>query len=363
MSGIATPAGRAAWTAAAALRQDLAELRLVGGRAPFCAMAALAVAISVVAALAADMQDVWWAAISGFISTQTTAPASLQRGLLRILGTAAGAAFAVLLCPWLVEDQVALCLVLLVASTAGVLGLSVSPHGYAWLLAGITIDMVLLAALADPLSALETACNRTAEVTIGTASAVLVALLLAPATAAAPAPPPPGWRDLLGAQWPAVEHALRAGVGAMLVPVVWNLLDLPSLSQTAITIAAVMAVPAPPTDAEEGARTIIQRAVQRLIGCVLGGVMGLAILALSLDSFLPWLLLLMAGLWVCAHLQGSTRGMGYVGIQAAMVFISTMVQGNGPPTSILPGIERLTGIVGGLLILLAVSLVSAPRGK
>jgi hypothetical protein len=42
------------------------------------------------------------------------------------------------------------------------------------------------------------------------------------------------------------------------------------------------------------------------------------------------------------------------------VFITTLIQGWGPPSSILPGIERLAGITGGLLILLAVTLLTAP---
>ena len=43
---------------------------------------------------------------------------------------------------------------LFLASSLGVLGFQVSRHGYAWLLGAATTDMVLLAALADPRSAL-----------------------------------------------------------------------------------------------------------------------------------------------------------------------------------------------------------------
>ncbi len=81
---------------------------------------------------------------------------------------------------------------------------------------------------------------------------------------------------------------------------------------------------------------------------------------LSIESFLPWLLMLMAGLWISAHVQASRRGIGYVGTQGAVVFISTLVQGWGPPASIAPGLDRFAGITGGLLILLAVSWLTAP---
>jgi uncharacterized membrane protein YccC len=250
--------------------------------------------------------------------------------------------------------------VLFVVSTAGVLGLLVSPHGYAWLLGAVTADMVLLAVLSDPLSGVSVAVDRTVEVTIGTAAAILVVLVLAPDAESAPVSPPPGWSDLLGAQWPAVRHALRAGTGVMLVPLVWNWLDLPSLAQTAITVAAVMAVPALSGDAATDQQTVTERALHRILGCLFGGIAGLGCLALSVESFLPWLLMLTAGIWVAAHVQGSQRGIGYVGTQGAVVFISTLVQGPGPPDSIIPGIDRFAGITGGLLILLAVSVLSAP---
>ena len=271
-----------------------------------------------------------------------------------------GAAFALALAPWLADDSVALSLVLFAVSTLGVLGLQLSSHGYAWLLGAITADMVLLAELADPLSALSVACNRTVEVTIGTAAAVLVALAIAadpePAAGQSPAP---GWSDLLGAQWPTMQHALRAGLGVMIVPLVWNWLDLPSLSQTAVTVAAVMALPALSNDDATNQRKITERAMHRLLGCLLGGIVGLGCLALSIDAVIPWLAILTAGIWLAAHVQGSQRGIGYVGTQAAVVFITMLVQGPGPPDSIRQGIDRFAGIMGGLLILLAVSLLTA----
>jgi len=359
-AGTAATVGRALRELAVALYHELAELRLFAGRAPLCAMTAAAVALATTVALAVRVDSIWWAAISAFVSTRATGPASLQRGALRIAGTAVGAALALLLSPWLVNDDVAMCLVLLVGSTLGVVGYLVSRHGYSWLLGAVTAVMVLLSALADPLSALSVACNRTAEVTIGTVAAILVAMLLAPKPEAAPPPVAPGWSDLLGAQWPAVQHALRAGISVMLVPLVWTWAELPGLAQTAVTVAAVMAVPALSNDAATDQKKIFERAMHRILGCLLGGIAGLACLALSVENFLPWLLMLTAGVWVAAHVQGSQRGIGYIGTQAAVVFITTLVQGWGPPSSILPGIERLAGITGGLVILLVVTLLTAP---
>jgi len=363
MSGLAstpTSLGEATRNVLVGLGYEVAELRLGGARSRQCAMTALAVALAITAAMMVRVDAPWWAAISAFVSIQTTAPASLQRGGLRIAGTATGAVFGLLLSPWLIEDQVALSLILLATGTIGVLGLQVSGHGYAWLLGAVTTVMVLLSALSDPLSALDVACNRTAEVTIGTAAAMSVALVLASNQSDAPKQPPaPGWSDLLGTQWPSVQHALRAGAGVMLVPLVWSWLELPNLSQTAITVAAVMAVPVLSGDEIADRQKIAARAMHRLLGCLLGGIVGLACLALSVESFLPWLLMLTAGIWIAAHVQSTQRGFGYVGTQGAVVFISTLIQGWGPPTDIFQGIDRFAGITGGLLILLAVTLLTA----
>jgi uncharacterized membrane protein YccC len=354
--------GRSAAGLIGGLRDEMAELGVGGERGRQCAMIALAVALATTMALVIRVDAPFWAAISAFVSTQTTAPASVQRGTLRIVGTVIGAIAGLLLCPWLIEDQVALCLVLLVVGTLGVLGLQVSRHGYAWLLGAVTTLMVLLAALGDPLSAMETACNRAAEVTIGTVAAMVVAIVLAPDAAhASSGPPAPGWHDLLGAQWPSVEHALRAGIGVMLVPLVWRWLQLPNLAQTAVTVAAVMAVPALSQDETENRNKIVARAMHRLLGCLIGGIAGLACLALSIETFLPWLLCLTSGVWVAAHVHSSRRGIGYVGTQGAVVFMCTLVQGGGPPSDIAPGLDRFAGITGGLVILLAVSLVAAPN--
>lgn len=346
--------------AAAKLRQELSELEFGSARGQQCAMSALAVVLAVIAAMALRLDAPWWAAISAFVSLQATAPSSIARGALRITGTAIGAAVALALSPWLIEDAVAISLVLFAVSALGVLGFLVSPHGYAWLLGAVTVDMVLLAALADPNSTLVVACNRVAEVTVGTVAALLVSILLARDAAASSVPASrPGWGDLFGAQWPAVRHALHAGFGVMLVPWIWNWLDLPSLSQTAVTVAAVMSVQSLSDDEAVNRQQVMTRGAHRIFGCFIGGAAGLVALAMSFESFLPWLVTLAAGIWLCAHVQNSARGIGYVGTQAAVVFIIMMIQQWGPPTELAAGIERFVGITGGLLVLTAASLAGS----
>jgi uncharacterized membrane protein YccC len=363
MNGSFLPVTRMVQDAAAGLFHEMGEMRLTGRRGSICTAAALAVASATMLALAVHVDEPWWAAISAFMCSQATAPASVQKGILRILGTIGGAGLVMLLSPWLAGDAVAVSLALLVVSTTGVIGQLVSGHGYAWLLGAITADMVLMALLSDPASTLTVGVDRVAEVVIGTLTALAVALLLGPAGDATSAATTAGWADLLDGQWPAVRHAVQAGIAVMLVPLVWNLLELPGLQQTAITVTAVMAVPALSNDAAANQDKIRERAIQRIIGCFAGGLAGLGCLGISMDSLLPWILMLTVGTWISAHVQASERGISYVGTQAGVVLISTLVQGSGPPTSILPGIERFAGILGGLLILLTVRALTAPDVK
>ncbi len=348
-------------TILSAVRQDLVEIGFRGPRARLAVMAMLAVAASTTAALTLHLDDVWWAAISGFMSIQASVPASLRKAALRIIGTIAGAVAAVLLTPWLAYDHVAFCLTLTIVTTIGVIGVQVSPHGYAWLFTAVTFDLILLMSLDRPVLAFDLAVYRTSEVVIGSLAAVVVALLLAPEEPGPAAAPPQGWSDLLGARWPVVLHAIRSGITVALIPIVWSWFELYDFSQMAITVAVVMAVPVLSDHPVDQGRLIVDRALHRLIGCFLGGLAALACLRIPLTEFLPFMLVLASGVYVGTYLQGSQRGVGYVGTQAAFVFIITLVQGFGPPTSIWPGIDRLGGMAGGLLILLVVSLLLWPE--
>ena len=67
-----------------------------------------------------------------------------------------------------------------------------------------------------------------------------------------------------------------------------------------------------------------------------------------------------AAVWVGMHVQVGRHGVGYVGTQAAFVFVVTLVQGPAPPSSIMAGVDRFAGIIGGLGVLLVVSLLLWP---
>ena len=144
---------------------------------------------------------------------------------------------------------------------------------------------------------------------------------------------------------------------------VWIWMNLPQVTEMAISIAVVMSAPVI-GDGSLGTRhAVAQRSLHRILGCLLGGLAALGCLALDVTSFVWWLAMLAGAVWVGMHIQNGRHGVGYVGTQAAFVFIVTLVQGPAPPTSIMPGVDRFVGIVGGMAILLVISLMLWPNDE
>ncbi len=143
---------------------------------------------------------------------------------------------------------------------------------------------------------------------------------------------------------------------------IWIMIDLPQVAEMAITVAVVMSAPVG-AGAPGTRHAVAVRSLHRFMGCLLGGIVALACLAIDVQSFVWWLAMIGASVWIGMHIQMGKHGVGYVGTQAAFVFIVTLVQGAGPPTSIMPGVDRFVGIVGGLGILLIVSLLLWPSDR
>lgn len=339
---------------------EMRELAVDTTRWRQCLMAALVVPLAITLALVLQLDSVWWAGISGFMTVLATGAASLQRGMLRIGATFAGVMVAFVVARWLPYDRVALALFLALSTFLGTVGMVVSPHGTAWLLGTVTVNMVLLGGLDNPLAVPTIAFDRLSEITVGVVSSALVTNLIAPSGVVPTPPAAPGWRRLFDDDWPVVVQGIRAAVAVVILLFAWIWLELPSFQQMAITVAVVMAAPGAGGVGLDARHAVAERALHRFLGCLAGGLAALACLALSVTDFASWLLMIAVAMWICMHVQTSRRGVGYVGTQAAMVFIVTLAQGAGPPTSLLPGIDRLAGITGGLAILTVLSVALWP---
>ena len=101
-------------------------------------------------------------------------------------------------------------------------------------------------------------------------------------------------------------------------------------------------------------------AVNRVAGCVLGGAYGLLCMRFVGDAFAVWIPLLFGGLYVCCYVKERDGEASYTGHQAAVAVIMSMVQGLAPSQDILPAIERLVGMIGGIVVVIVAQAAAAP---
>jgi uncharacterized membrane protein YccC len=151
-------------------------------------------------------------------------------------------------------------------------------------------------------------------------------------------------------------YACRGGLTVMLLPALAEWIAPISPVAMGITAVVVLSIPMSSTQQPDN-RALVQRAVHRFVGCLIGALVGLACLAFVGDDFLLWIALIPPGIWLCSQIQTGTTGVTYIGMQAMFAYLMSLVQGQGPPESISPGLERLVGVIGGVSILVVVSLV------
>lgn len=327
MSGAAAATPTSAWGARAGLA------------------AAAAVVLSVLAACWLGLPDPWWAAISAWRIASPDRRATLTTGLHRILGTVAGAVLGYGAAGLAVDNTALQLLALFAVGAVGTWERFASPAwSYAWILGAVTAAMVLVQSLDGAAGLYAFAVARTLEILCGVVVGTLTEMLLGGegAAAAPPAPAAPVERRV----------ALLAGLVLVLVPVLWGLFDLPAVTQIAISVLVVI---------DRDAIALRRRGRQRLLGCAAGGAMGLSLLALGLDGLLVWLVALGGGIFLFSSLTLGGGPNAYVGIQGGLTLIMALVTGPGPPDALLPVLDRLAGVTLGVALVVALSLLLAPR--
>ncbi|TMJ60757.1 MAG: hypothetical protein E6G83_19680, partial [Alphaproteobacteria bacterium] len=335
-----------------ALASELHLLAFRGPRGLEALEAALSVTLAVVAALAVHSDDPWWAGISAFMVTRASLGVALSRGAMRVAGSAVGAFIGLVVLRLFVYQPLPFCLCLFLVAFIGFFGFACSRFSYAWLVGAVTANLVMLMAFTQPQGAFAIAVDRVADVVIGTAASLIICGVMpvpagggaAPATGQLRPPPLAFWRRSWGAElqrWVdgkglLVLHACRIALTVMLLPALANWLAPVSPVTIGLTAVMVMAVPTAAI-LEAKAGIIVQRSAHRVIGCLLGALLGLACLAVVGSDFLLWTALLLVGVWLCSQIQTGTTGVSYVGTQALFAFVMSMVQTQGPPLSISPG--------------------------
>lgn len=332
------------------LADDLRALSLTGPRTAIATRTASAAVLALVAALLLQLENPWWAALTAFVIVEADARATLGKSIDRVVGTVSGAALGYLFAAFIADH------VLFSLLVGGTVALTLYAqerveHGYAALLCGVTVVLVLFGSLVTPTQSLNLAVDRALEICVGVLVACVVDWVCAKEFPVMPVPAAkPGlWTLPVDAELIAV--ALTGGIAVAAIPFIWESLQLPGLAQTPITAFVIM------TAVRGDARL---KAVNRAVGCLLGGGLGLLLLPLVGGQTLPWLAAIFAGLWVCAHIRHGGGDDSYAGQQAGVALILAMIQGSAPSTSLIPALDRLIGIVGGVLVVAVVQRALAP---
>jgi uncharacterized membrane protein YccC len=356
-----------------ALVRELGAMTLHGSRAREPLKAVLSVLLAVTVAMALRLDDLSWAAFSGYMVMRADLAESSPRGLMRIAGTMLGAAVGLLFAPVVAGDPVLLMLGLFAVSWIGVFQSLTSRYSYAWTFFGLTAGLIMTDALSAPGSTIHFAGTRVAEIIVGTCCCLVVGGLFAdagvPGDSGGPNPTRSlapfigfrdAWRDAwLRGHWPLLVHSTRTALAVGLLPVVWRWFSISDFAETAVTSYVLMIVPS--VVVREGRHlTLYQRIVHRMLGCLLGGSIAIVCLSLLSNAAPLAVLALCVGIWIGYHIQTGNEGIGYLGTQFTLAFLVTFIQGPGPVASILPGLQRLLGVLIGTAMLCLVSLAWPP---
>ena len=377
-----TPAGTLVQICRAAmssLGRELAAWKPSRARATFGTQAMLSVALSVALANALHLSDTWWAAISGFAVMQTSFAGSVERAAHRIIGTLIGAALGTLVGPLIGDRPWLFVPALGVIGGVAVYQANGSRAGYAWVLGGATALMVTYEAhgLASVQSTALFAALRVAEVAVGTLACLLVASAFhfgprwyrktrpswvsASARTAGESGTPSASIDS-----PSLESlrptrrllGLQAALAIAILAALTYVLHLPGFAQAMVTAIAVLILPAG-LPADKTRQPVIEKMVHRVVGCLLAGALGVALLPLTQGQAILCMLALSAGVWTGCHVQTGREGASYIGRQFTIAFIMVFVQDHHWSADPVPALMRLSGILTGIVVLAAVMLATS----
>jgi uncharacterized membrane protein YccC len=305
--------------------------------------------LATMAAFALHLDNPWWAAISAWVISSPDKSAFWQKGIMRILGTIAGCVLGYALAAELEGRPVAQAISFFLLGFGAAYLRFRSKFGYAWFIGILAALLLMSLSLSAPQSLYYFAHYRAYEIVCGVGSATLchgilgVILRLEGAVNREPKETAPR-----GDQKEILSVALVGGLTAVIIPVLWSWFNLPSLPQSLVTVIVLV------NPNLEATRFM---GLQRILGCLLGGVLGLVASLCASESILLWSALFIFGIAGFSRLHFSESRWAYTGTQSGLAFIIAIVTGNGPPDTIVPVVNRIAGIMLGVLVFMSVAAV------
>lgn len=301
--------------------------------------------------------NISWAAFSGYMVMRGHFLDTLWRGIWRIVGSSAGGLLALLSASVVTSSILAAAVLLGAVGLITLYAALTARRAYAWLFVGLTFAMVVLDKLEHPSVSITTFVEtRILEVTVGTVACVLVSTV----SAFTLRHWWPGQRspDVAGRGWDrqSFTHAVQGALALAVLPCLGAVAPLRELSQGAVTIMAVMLVPVPASGGSAFG-TVSRKLLHRVVGCLSG--IGFAAFFLLLGHGLHsayavatvMLLGTVIGVAVGRRIETSGHAMAYVGTQFVLAILVALVPDTYSGAEIGPGLDRLTGILAGMIVL------------
>lgn len=309
------------------------------------------VMLAIVFAHAIGATMVGWAAFSAFILLKSDTAETLLRGTMRIAGTLLGCALALAVVPYAARSLPLQMIAGALIGALGLYGMLTARRGYAWLLFGLTFEMILFDKIErTDLDTYGFARTRLLEVIAGTAACTLVSVFVGLWAGRR------WWTDRKPAggrmTWnpTAARHAAQAGLAIATLPPLHALFGLPQLSQAAVTIMAVMIVPVSGIGAS-GLVPVSRRLLYRALGCMAGGALALVVLLAAHGSAPVLIAGTCVGIVIGRHIENGLPGVTYLGLQFTLAVIAVLVPDSYADAQIGPGIARLVSIFVGMAVL------------
>jgi uncharacterized membrane protein YccC len=310
----------------------------------------LSVVLAIVFAHVLGATNVSWAAYSGYMVMRGHVAESAVRGLLRVLGTCAGAALAVIVTPLVLDHLAGQILASALVGGTMLYAALTAKRAYAWLFVGLTFQMILLDKVQHrDLAVTAFALTRIVEVLAGTSACVIVSALSTWTVRRRwPAPPRPavpqfGWHP------DAARHAAQGAVALGVLPCL-AMLGLPEMAQSSITIMAVMLVPVASVG-RSGLVPVSRRLMYRMLGCLIGGMLAALVLFTFHGNAAILMLCAFVGVIIGRHIENGGAAFAYSGTQFVLAILVALVPDSYAHPRIDPALERLAGILMGLVVL------------
>ncbi len=310
----------------------------------------LSVLLAIVFAHMLDATNVSWAAYSGYMVMRGHVAESALRGVLRILGTSAGAGLAIALVPLVLDHLAGQILASATIGGTALYAALTARRAYAWLFVGLTFEMILLDKIQQPdLAVTAFALTRVVEVVAGTSACVIVSALSTLTMRRRWPAPPRAAVTQFGWHPGAARHAAQGAIALGVLPCL-AIFQLPELSQSSITIMAVMLVPV----ASVGRSALVpvsRRLIHRMVGCSIGALFAALVLFASHGNAAILILGTFAGVILGRHIENGGTAIAYSGTQFVLVILVVLVPDSYAHPGIDPALERLAGILIGLVVL------------